>query len=389
MKPRVLMAMSGGIDSGVSAMLLQEQGYELVGVTFRTFDSITESCMAREKGCCSVDSIFEAKHLAEKLGFEHHVLDARDTFRKTVIQNFINEYLQCRTPNPCVLCNPVVKWGMLLDVADELGCDFLATGHYARIGEQDGRMFLRKGRDVQKDQTYFLWKLTPEHLRRTIFPLGDLTKDEVRAIAAGHGFVKLSQKKESEEICFVPDNNYRNFLHENVPDLAERMPPGLFVSPEGKMLGQHGGLYNYTIGQRRGLGIALGAPAYVVALDAEHNRVVVGNKEDLLSGSLVVHDLNLAKYADFPDGMQVDTAAKACRRDSSMWTVACVWNSMPRWSLSPRAKAPSFMRVMMSWEAESLVSPLSASFSLSLETHFPYLCKNLKIPDYDIGRTYQ
>ena len=306
MKPRVLMAMSGGIDSGVSAMLLQEQGYELVGVTFRTFDSITESCMAREKGCCSVDSIFEAKHLAEKLGFEHHILDARDTFRKTVIQNFIDEYLQCRTPNPCVLCNPIIKWGMLLDMADELGCEFLATGHYARIGEQNGRLFLRKGHDAQKDQTYFLWKLTLEHLRRTIFPLGDLTKDEVREIAASHGFVKLSQKKESEEICFVPDNNYRNFLHENVPDLAERMPPGMFVSTEGKMLGQHGGLYNYTIGQRRGLGIALGAPAYVVALDAESNRVVVGNKEDLMCQSLVVHDLNLTKYADFADGMRVD-----------------------------------------------------------------------------------
>ena len=220
-KPRVLMAMSGGIDSGVSAMLLKEQGYELVGVTFRTFDSITESCMAREKGCCSVDSIFEAKHLAEQLGFEHHILDARDTFRKTVIQNFIDEYLQCRTPNPCVLCNPIIKWGLLLEMADEMGCEKLATGHYARIGRNGDRFFLRKGKDGLKDQTYFLWKLTSGHLSRTLFPLGDLTKSEVRALAAEHGFVKLSQKKESEEICFVPDNNYRNFLKENVPDLEE------------------------------------------------------------------------------------------------------------------------------------------------------------------------
>ena len=304
--PKVLMAMSGGIDSGVSAMLLREQGFERVGVTFRTFDSITESCMAREKGCCSVDSIFEAKHLAEELGFEHHILDARDTFRKTVIQNFIDEYMQCRTPNPCVLCNPVIKWGMLLDMADELGCDYLATGHYARIGQQDGHFFLRMGRDARKDQSYFLWKLTSEHLKRTLFPLGDLTKSEVREIAAARGFVKMSQKKESEEICFVPDNNYRNFLYENVPDLEERMPPGKFVSMDGHKLGVHKGLFNYTIGQRHGLGIATGAPAYVVALDAKRNRVVVGGKEDLKSKSLLVEDLNLTKYADFPDGMQVD-----------------------------------------------------------------------------------
>ncbi len=304
--PRVLMAMSGGIDSGVSAMLLKEQGYELVGVTFRTFDSITESCMAREKGCCSVDSIFEAKHLAEQLGFEHHILDARDTFRKTVIQNFIDEYLQCRTPNPCVLCNPVIKWGMLLQMADELGCEKLATGHYARIGREGNRCFLRKGKDTLKDQTYFLWKLTSENLSRTLFPLGDLTKTEVRALAAEHGFVKLSQKKESEEICFVPDNNYRNFLKENVPDLEERMRPGKFVSTEGKVLGRHEGTYNYTIGQRRGLGIALGTPAYVVALDAARNRVVIGDKEDLMKQSLLVRDLNITKYADITDGMVVD-----------------------------------------------------------------------------------
>jgi len=305
-KPRVLMAMSGGIDSGVAAMLLKEQGYELVGVTFRTFDSISESCLAREKGCCSVDSIMEAKHLAEQLGFEHHILDARDIFRKTVIQNFIDEYLQCRTPNPCVLCNPIIKWGLLLQMADELGCDKLATGHYARIGQEGDRFFLRKGKDTLKDQTYFLWKLTSDNLSRTIFPLGDLTKAEVRTLAAEHGFVKLSQKKESEEICFVPDNNYRNFLKENVPDLEERMRPGRFVSTEGKVLGRHEGTYNYTIGQRRGLGIALGTPAYVVALDAARNRVVIGEKKDLMSQSLLVDDLNITKYADITDGMEVD-----------------------------------------------------------------------------------
>lgn len=305
MKKRVLMAMSGGIDSSVAAILLQEQGFDLVGVTFRTFDQITESCIAREKGCCSVDAIFEAKHLAEKLGFEHHILDVRDLFRKTVIQDFIDQYLQCRTPNPCVLCNPIIKWGRVLEMADELVCDYIATGHYARIAQSGDRYFLQKGVDTQKDQTYFLWKLTSEMLQRTLFPLGGLTKTEVRRIAADHGFVKLSQKKESEEICFVTDDDYRHFLQDEVPDLQERMPVGEFVTTEGKVVGKHQGLYNYTVGQRKGLGIALGEPAYVVALQPDTNRVVLGKREDLQHSRCVVSGLNMAKYADFENGMKV------------------------------------------------------------------------------------
>ena len=305
MKKRVLMAMSGGIDSSVAAILLQEQGFDLVGVTFRTFDSITESCIAREKGCCSVDAIFEAKHLAEQLGFEHHILDVRDLFRKTVIQDFIDQYLQCRTPNPCVLCNPIIKWGRVLEMADELGCDYIATGHYARIAHEGDRYFLQKGVDTQKDQTYFLWKLTSEQLQRTLFPLGGLTKQEVRQIAADHGFVKLSQKKESEEICFVTDDDYRHFLQDEVPDLQERMPAGEFVTTEGKVVGKHQGLYNYTVGQRKGLGIALGEPAYVVALQPDTNRVVLGRREDLQHSHCVVSDLNLTKDPDFEEGREV------------------------------------------------------------------------------------
>ncbi len=305
MGKRVLIAMSGGIDSSVAAMLLMEQGYELVGVTFRTFDQITESCLAREKGCCSVDAIFEAKHLAEKLGFEHHILDVRDLFKRTVIQDFIDQYMQCRTPNPCVLCNPIIKWGRVLEMADELGCDYIATGHYARIAQDNDRFYLQKGVDTQKDQTYFLWKLTSEMLSRTLFPLGGLTKQEVRQIAADHGFVKLSQKKESEEICFVTDDDYRHFLQDEVPDLQERMPVGDFVTTDGKVVGKHQGLYNYTVGQRKGLGIALGEPAYVVALQPDTNRVVLGKREDLQHTRCVVSDLNLTKSPEFEDGVQV------------------------------------------------------------------------------------
>ena len=175
--------MSGGIDSTVSAMLLLEQGYEVVGVTFRTYDSIKESCLAREKGCCSVDSIMEAKHNAQRMGFEHHIVDFRDTFREHVIGNFIDEYMHGRTPNPCVLCNSHIKWGEMLRVADELGCPYVATGHYARIRTFRDHTYLACAADTRKDQTYFLWMLTEDNLRRTIFPLGDLTKQEVRTIA--------------------------------------------------------------------------------------------------------------------------------------------------------------------------------------------------------------
>ena len=276
--------MSGGIDSSVAAMLLLEQGYDLVGVTFRTFDTIRESCLAKEKGCCSVESIMEAKHLAEQLGFEHHILDFRETFRKHVIANFVYEYRHGRTPNPCVLCNSHIKWGELMAAADEYGCDYIATGHYARIAQRDGHYFLRKAVDTHKDQTYFLWMLTEENLRRTIFPLGDLTKDEVREIALQHGFEKLSKKRESQEICFVADNDYRSFLaSEGVPTT-----PGNYIDAEGKVLGQHSGYTCYTIGQRKGLGIALGTPTFVTKIDAAHNEVTLGAHDDLYT-----HDVRI------------------------------------------------------------------------------------------------
>ena len=282
-KKRILMAMSGGIDSTVSAMLLLEQGYELVGATFRTFDSIKESCIAKERGCCSIDSIMEAKHNAEQLGFEHYIVDFRQSFKEHVINDFIHEYMHGRTPNPCVLCNSSIKWGMLLDKADELGCDGIATGHYARIIQQNGHWFLGTAADTQKDQTYFLWRLTEANLARTLFPLGGLTKPEVRKIAANHGFVKLSQKTESQEICFIPDNDYRRFLSENVPDFADKVTPGDFVDADGHKVGTHQGFPFYTIGQRKGLKVAFGTPKYVTRINAADNTVTLGDRDDLLT----------------------------------------------------------------------------------------------------------
>lgn len=302
---KVLIAMSGGIDSTVAAMLLQEQGYDLVGVTYRTFDSISKGCMEKEKGCCSVDSLFEAKRMAQDLGFEHHILDIRQEFKDTVITNFIDEYLRGRTPNPCVVCNSTIKWGKIIETADELGCQYVSTGHYARIGHQNERWYLRKGADESKDQTYFLWTLTQENLARTIFPLGELTKPEVRRIALEHGYEKLSQKVESQEICFIPENDYRAFLAEHVENYTEKYGPGDFTDTQGNKLGTHKGYPNYTIGQRKGLGIALGQPMFVVAIHPENNIVVLGTKDELQGKTFYAGKINLMKYATIPEGLEV------------------------------------------------------------------------------------
>lgn len=316
---RVLMAMSGGIDSGVAALLLRERGYDPVGATLRICDAPIKDLRpahsevpshdrdrCRNESCGIADPVSEAKLMAEQLGIEHHVIDARAVFQTSVIQNFIEEYLHGHTPNPCVLCNPAIKWGMLSELADRLHCDCVATGHYARIQvSEGGHYYLQRGKDKSKDQSYFLWRLSPAQLERTIFPLGDLTKEQVRETAARYGFPNLTEKKESEEICFIPENDYRRFLEMSVPDLPRRHPRGDFVSVDGRVLGTHQGLYKYTIGQRKGLGIALGTPAYVVALQPDTNRVVLGTKEDLLGYTLCVHQVNLLKYPDFADGMQV------------------------------------------------------------------------------------
>ena len=291
MSKRVLIGMSGGIDSTVAAILLLEQGYELVGATFRTFDP-SPIANSPSPNCASEQSILDAQHMAATLGFEHHILDFRDTFREHVIANFVSEYAHGRTPNPCVMCNSHIKWGKLMQAAEQYSCDLIATGHYAQIADYRGHTYLKNAVDTHKDQTYFLWMLTEENLRHTIFPLGGLTKTEVRQIALNHGFEALSKKAESQEICFVPNNDYRTFLAEQ----GISVPQGEYMDQQGKILGMHQGYCHYTIGQRKGLGIALGAPKFVTKIDATTNRVTLGDREDLLTTQATIADVRVRDW---------------------------------------------------------------------------------------------
>lgn len=300
MSKKVLMAMSGGIDSSIAAVLLKDKGYELTGVTFRTWDYISEDCISKKTGCCDLESLMEAKRFAESIGIEHHVLDLRENFKDTVIENFIEEYLAGNTPNPCVVCNSHIKWGELRKFADQSGCDLIATGHYARIKKNNADYYIAAGKDTAKDQSYFLWNLNSDLLEKTLFPLGEYTKDEVRQLADKYGFKALSKKRESQEICFIPDNDYRRFLIEHVEGIEDKLNGGYFVNTKGEIIGKHKGYPFYTIGQRKGLNIAVGHPLYVLEINAETNTVSLGEKEELLNDQLVIKPYELNKYKKLP-----------------------------------------------------------------------------------------
>lgn len=286
-KETVLVGMSGGIDSSAVCMLLQEQGYQVIGLTMRMWDIPSQFSMP---GQLEPNHVLEARELASKLGFPHHTLDIREDFRKVVVSNFAEEYLTGRTPNPCVLCNLHFKWKYLLREADRLGCEFVATGHYAQIVFENDRYYLEQGIDPLKDQSYFLWRLGQAELSRTLFPLGGITKATIKDYVLKRGFKEKVEKKESMEVCFI-ENDYRTFLKDFVPDLEERIKPGHFVDRLGRKIGQHKGFPFYTIGQRKGLDIALGYPAYIVRINAEKNTIRLGHKEELSAGEMLIEDV--------------------------------------------------------------------------------------------------
>ena len=270
---KVLVGMSGGIDSTATCMMLQERGYEVVGVTMRTWDSPSKFSSPDQE---LPDYILEAQSLAERLGIEHHVADVREEFRKVIVQNFIDEYMSGRTPNPCAMCNPLFKFRMLTDWADRLDCRYIATGHYSRLEEVDGHVYIVAGDDPRKDQSYFLWRVDEQVFRRCIFPLGTYTKVSVREYLREKGLVAKSESAESMEVCFV-DGDYRDFLRQQVPDLDERIGTGKFVDAAGVTLGTHKGFAYYTIGQRKGLGIGGRKESlFILATDTVQNVIYVG-----------------------------------------------------------------------------------------------------------------
>ena len=307
-KGKVLVAMSGGIDSTVTALMLHKEGYEVIGITMKTWDYATSNASSKETGCCNIDSFNDARQASVDNGFPHFILDIRDEFGDFVIENFVEEYLAGRTPNPCVMCNTHIKWRALLKRANALGCQWIATGHYAEVRQHtNGRYVISKGLDETKDQSYVLWGLDQELLSRTIMPLGKYRKTEIRQMAVDMGYPELAKKNESYEICFVPDNDYRGFLKRRVEGLEERVDGGWFVDKTGKRLGKHKGYPFYTIGQRKGLEIALGRPAYVTNINPDTNTVTLGEESDLDQSEVQVIKINWVKYDGITDGMEALT----------------------------------------------------------------------------------
>jgi tRNA-specific 2-thiouridylase len=281
---RILVGMSGGIDSSATCLMLQEQRYEVVGVTMRTWDVKSQFSNPNQE---DPDFVLEARALAERLNISHYVADEREAFKKIVVKNFMEEYQQGRTPNPCVICNPLFKFRVLMEYADRYDCDYISTGHYTQLEERKGYTYILTGLDEKKDQSYFLWQLSQEVLKRCIFPLGSYNKQQVRDYLTQKGFATKAKEGESMEICFV-ENDYRTFLKERFEEEGITISPGKFVSPKGVVLGQHKGVPFYTVGQRKGLDIALGYPAYVVKMNADKNTVMLGTVDDLKTRALLI-----------------------------------------------------------------------------------------------------
>jgi len=295
-KKKVSVAMSGGIDSAVAALLALEQGYEVSGVTMKLCPKITD-----DGTDLTANDIADAKAVCDKIGIEHTVYDLEDKFHNTVVKDFIDTYVSGGTPNPCIVCNKLLKFGALLDMEIARGADLVATGHYAQIEEKNGRFLLRKAKDEKKDQSYMLWSLSQYQLSHTLFPLGSLTKPEIRKIGEDNGFV-IAHKSDSQDICFVPDGDYAAFI-EN--ERGEAFPEGDYIDEHGNILGRHKGVIHYTIGQRKGLGISMGRHIFVAAKDAEKNTVTLADEDKLFTNTVVIRGINLIPFDKLEGKMRV------------------------------------------------------------------------------------
>jgi tRNA-specific 2-thiouridylase len=309
----IAVAMSGGVDSSTVAAMLRAEGHSVIGLTMQLWNQrrlaghpgMPESVQGR---CCSLDDVYDARRVAETIGIPYYVVNHEERFERDVVRPFVEQYLSGRTPIPCSLCNNHLKFDQLLIVAQQIGADALATGHYARVefDEQCGRWLLKRPADHSKDQTYFLFGLTQEQLSRTLFPLGGMTKPEVRELARRYGLA-LADKPDSQEICFVPGGDYKNFLDAYLAEQGEALPgtAGELVTTDGQVIGEHSGIHKFTVGQRKGLGVATGTPLYVIQINGEKRQVVVGNQENLYSRTLRARGVNLIAVEDLQDAMPV------------------------------------------------------------------------------------
>ena len=288
MSKKVAIGLSGGVDSSVAAYLLKEKGYDLIGITMKVSD---------------VDISEDAAKVAQKLGIPYHILDLRDEFKNCVIDNFAEEYLQGRTPNPCAMCNKYIKFGVLLQKAKELGADYIATGHYAKVEENNGRYLVLNAKDDKKDQTYMFYSLTQDVLKHILMPCGEYTKVQIREIARNLG-LEVHDKKESMDICFIPDNDHGKYIQSL--ECKDRIKPGNFVDKQGNILGKHKGLIYYTIGQRKGLGLSLGKPGFVIDIIPERNEVVVGDESEIFNSGLIAKDINFIPFDSLENPMEVE-----------------------------------------------------------------------------------